>query len=342
MFREIVRCSEPPVFLWCCSFSPIRALSQGTPGFWTGDYSVPHGCTWNVQTLDTTNAGHVYLSLQGHVCGQKSGTLFVYDPAEDDFEPVGDFSHDSNPTVGVLSIRADGSDVYVGGNFTHADGLRVNNLARWDGSQWHKVGADATTSGVDSPGNARVIGLALDGPDLLVAGNFSKAGGEVASHFGHFVRDLGGAQIEIDIEVEEIDSMPAGQSPSLLMRGSASSLLYTVDVLNVGSNRARDVEFSVSANPEPDSVEWTCAPVPGTNAVCPVSSGSGLPNLVFDLPQHSGLRFTIVTSIDGDELYTQELEASTSAAPVLPGDSTDSSSSSSTTVNDRLFRDRFE
>ena len=243
----------------------------------------------------------------------------------------------------ISAIVADETgDVFVGGNFTHADGLRVNNLARWDGSQWHKVGGDESTSGVDSPGNARVIGLALDGPDLLVAGHFSKAGGEVASHFGHFVRDLDGAQLEINTNVEEVDNTPAGQSQSLLVRSSSSSLLYTIDVLNVGMNRAYDVEFSISADPVPDTVEWTCQPIPDTNAVCPAASGSGLPNLVFDLPHQSGLRFEILASIDSDELYEQELSATASAEPVFPGDNTESQSSSTTYVNDVLFQDQFE
>lgn len=67
----------------------------------------------------------------------------------------------------VQALAAQGGKLYVGGNFTAANGLDVNNLAMWDGSQWFDVGG-----GVDGVVNA----IAVDGSDVYVAGKFETAG----------------------------------------------------------------------------------------------------------------------------------------------------------------------
>jgi hypothetical protein len=65
-----------------------------------------------------------------------------------------------------------GTALYVGGNFSSAGGIPVNNLAKWDGASWSSVGL-GLNFGVDSL-------LAYDdgsGPALYVGGNFSYMGG---------------------------------------------------------------------------------------------------------------------------------------------------------------------
>lgn len=44
----------------------------------------------------------------------------------------------STPTISAIAI--DGDNVYVGGSFTSAGGVGVNNIARWDGTNWHGMG----------------------------------------------------------------------------------------------------------------------------------------------------------------------------------------------------------
>ena len=46
-----------------------------------------------------------------------------------------------------------GNDLYAGGDFTEADGLKAYYLAKWDGSQWSELG-----SGL--PGGGSVFALA--------------------------------------------------------------------------------------------------------------------------------------------------------------------------------------
>jgi trimeric autotransporter adhesin len=68
----------------------------------------------------------------------------------------------------VTAIAVHGNDVYVGGMFTTAGGVTVNNIAKWDGQQWSALG-----TGVDG----RVSGIAVHGTDVFIGGGFTKAGG---------------------------------------------------------------------------------------------------------------------------------------------------------------------
>ncbi len=77
-------------------------------------------------------------------------------------------------TVWALASR--GSDVYVGGDFTHAGGLRVNRLARFDGTNWFPF-AVGTNVGLDGA----VRALIVRGPSLYAAGAFTQAGATPAN-----------------------------------------------------------------------------------------------------------------------------------------------------------------
>jgi trimeric autotransporter adhesin len=74
----------------------------------------------------------------------------------------------------VHAVAIDGDNVYVGGDFSVAGGVRANRVARWSRSsgQWFALG-----SGIDGAG-ALVRSLALGGNnDLYVGGIFNGAGG---------------------------------------------------------------------------------------------------------------------------------------------------------------------
>jgi len=71
----------------------------------------------------------------------------------------------------VYAIAISGNDVYVGGSFTNAGGVTgANNIARWDGTQWHAVGVANAISGP-------VYAIAISGTDVYVGGSFTNAGG---------------------------------------------------------------------------------------------------------------------------------------------------------------------
>jgi hypothetical protein len=82
----------------------------------------------------------------------------------------------------ALAVFDDGRGpaLYVGGWFTHADGVPAANIARWDGATWEPLGA-----GVDGGYYDGVEALAVfddgRGPALYASGTFDTAGGSAAS-----------------------------------------------------------------------------------------------------------------------------------------------------------------
>jgi hypothetical protein len=75
----------------------------------------------------------------------------------------------SSPTARkVLAVATDGTNVYIGGQFTRVGNVAANNIAKWNGTEWSALG-----SGTSGPVNA----IALNGTDVYAGGNFTDAGG---------------------------------------------------------------------------------------------------------------------------------------------------------------------
>lgn len=72
----------------------------------------------------------------------------------------------------VYAIGIDGVNVYAGGFFTKAGNANVNNIAKWNGSDWSALGG-----GVDS----QVAAIAVNGTNVYVGGSFVMAGGATAN-----------------------------------------------------------------------------------------------------------------------------------------------------------------
>src|SRR5262249_31012347 len=67
---------------------------------------------------------------------------------------------DPYTTAWIGSLALMGSDLYVGGRFTNAGGVTVNNVAKWNGSAWSAVGGL----------NGHVSALAVIGTNLYASG----------------------------------------------------------------------------------------------------------------------------------------------------------------------------
>ena len=76
----------------------------------------------------------------------------------------------------VQSLAFNGNDLYVGGSFTHAGGVAVNYIAKWDGSAW-----SALKGGVWG-GIGYVFDIVVDGGNMYIGGDFTYAGGKTAHH----------------------------------------------------------------------------------------------------------------------------------------------------------------
>src|SRR5882724_10938875 len=71
-------------------------------------------------------------------------------------------------TCFVRTLAVYNGELYAGGTFTDAGGIPVNNIARWNGTNWSDVG-----TGV----NNEVSALAVFNGELFVGGSFTTAGG---------------------------------------------------------------------------------------------------------------------------------------------------------------------
>ncbi len=112
------------------------------------------------------------------------------------------------PYVRALAVQ--GNDLYVGGDFTEVDHIAITNIARWDGANWHPVGAgfDNTVYALCAPpGRSN---------ELYAAGSFNHAGSsavsKVARWDGSSWNDMGGGLDErgSTLLFEEPDSLYVG------------------------------------------------------------------------------------------------------------------------------------
>ncbi len=88
----------------------------------------------------------------------------------------------TNRNLGISQLVVSGTNLYVGGTFTSLDGVPVNRVAHWDGHQWSPL-VGALLDGVNNDVYAMAAGLH---GDLYVGGNFTTAGGRLASHVAHW------------------------------------------------------------------------------------------------------------------------------------------------------------
>ncbi|MEO8286509.1 MAG: S-layer homology domain-containing protein [Chloroflexota bacterium] len=68
----------------------------------------------------------------------------------------------------VYAIAVSGTDVYIGGRFNAVGDTAAANIAHWDGTGWHPLGAGV---------NNTVYAIAVTGSDVYVGGAFTSAGG---------------------------------------------------------------------------------------------------------------------------------------------------------------------
>ncbi len=125
----------------------LRASVTGNVAVWDGSRwsalgSAPNG---RVQALAAGTDGRIYAGGDFVTAGGSTvNGIAVWDGSA--WAPLGSGVTISGSLGTVRSIAVDpvSGDVYVAGAFNTAGGIRANSVARWDGSQWHAVGAGVT------------------------------------------------------------------------------------------------------------------------------------------------------------------------------------------------------
>jgi trimeric autotransporter adhesin len=123
----------------------------------TGDL---HRCT---QSLVADQSGHLYAAGESNT----SGVLIAYWNASY-WTTIGSQLEGEAAAVFDMAVDRDGR-LCIGGEFTAVSGIQAQNIACWDGSAWHALGAGV---------NERVFDLAFaPNGDLYAVGYFTEAGG---------------------------------------------------------------------------------------------------------------------------------------------------------------------
>jgi hypothetical protein len=129
-------------------------------------YSSPNAVSCLLSTSNQLYAGGLFTAAGDGIVnsiGRWDGT---------NWNPLGNGVTGSFFTGGSVIVRGMamiGTNLYAGGSFTNASGVIVNNIARWDGSNWWALG-----SGVDSTIRALMV---ANGTNLYAGGQFTNAGG---------------------------------------------------------------------------------------------------------------------------------------------------------------------
>lgn len=127
------------------------------------------------------------------------------------WSPVGSgMAHGSSQAgVVVLATLANG-DVVAGGRFDTAGGVRVGNIARWDGVAWSALGAGFTYGGTSDGVTVHALEVLANG-DLVAGGWFTAAGGAAASNLARWDGQrwwpMGGG---VDNTVRALAALPNG------------------------------------------------------------------------------------------------------------------------------------
>ena len=92
----------------------------------------------------------------------------------------GPYSSGTNSGVYSLAVFNDGTGaaLFAGGSFDTAGGVRVNGIAKWNGTDWSALSGPSGV-GVSSPNAVEALAVFADddGPALYAGGPFSAAGG---------------------------------------------------------------------------------------------------------------------------------------------------------------------
>lgn len=159
------------------------------------------------------------------------------------WQPVGDPGASISGTVRAIEVidLGNGPSLYIAGTFDSIGSESFNNIARWDGQNWHPLATPEGVAGVN--GTVLSIGMFDDGsgPAIYATGSFTSAGGvpvdRVARWDGSSWASVPWAtSLPVTVLIEALQAFDDGNGPALYMTG----LFF--DVISGATNTARGPE----------------------------------------------------------------------------------------------------
>jgi trimeric autotransporter adhesin len=139
------------------------------------NYGNVDGTNATVGALAYDGTNRIYAGGQFYSIGGVAATnVAYYDYSDGSWHALG-------PGIArgkVNALAYSGGQLYAGGTFTNAGGITANRIAKWGGSSWSALG----TGIIGTSTAAAVNGIAVSGTNVYVTGNFTNAGGILASN----------------------------------------------------------------------------------------------------------------------------------------------------------------
>ncbi len=192
-------CSDGSFLYVGGSFSTAGGLSSPYMAKW-------NGTSWSSMGTDITGQVNGIFCSGGtvYLVGTFTQNLALWNGSYS-FEPAPRLDVGTSG-ISVTSICVVGNDIYIGGYFSSVGGVAVNNIAKWNGSEWSALGSGVTGGFSPSP----VQALAHDGTYLYAGGFFTNAGGSSISYLakwnGSSWSSVGGNPNNAVYDIEFIDN----------------------------------------------------------------------------------------------------------------------------------------
>ena len=148
-----------------------QSQRQTGAGSWVTFPGFTQGCNGVVYAMASGPDGRIAVGGSFSICGGiPANNVAIYDPTSDRWSALGG-GVTAKPTsfAEIYTLAWFKGQLFVGGEFSHAGGMAIADLARWDGNGWRGVGL----SGIGTTTHA----LAASDTHLYAGGAFEEIGG---------------------------------------------------------------------------------------------------------------------------------------------------------------------
>jgi len=163
--------------VWMLDYDPIESNANRSLLFDAED----NGSTIQISTFGEDIFGELYFAQY-----ESDGSIYkltdgITPPSGNTVAGIGNWQNKNDGLNGVVYAQAvtQNNLLLVGGDFSLANGISVNNLAAWDGSNWNTYGGSSTN------GRVNAIAVANNG-DVYIGGAFTEVKGIAANYIARY------------------------------------------------------------------------------------------------------------------------------------------------------------